>query len=299
MPAVRLTLGPVLFNWSAERLAAFYRDVAAAGVFDRVHVGEVVCGKRAPFTDAIWPEVIAGLEAAGIEVVLSTLALPSTPRERASVAATAGDDRLIEIDDVTALPARAGRPFVAGPLLNVYNEGAAAFLAARGAVTLCLPVELPLAAAGAIAAACPGVEVELFAFGRLPLALSGRCYHARLAGLAKDSCRFVCERDPDGLAVDTLEGRPFLAANGVQTLSHGVHAFLPTAAEAEAAGIRRLRLSPHTVDMAAVGRLYRAVLDGTTERAEALGALSAMALPGDLVDGYVRGARGCAPVAAA
>ena len=26
------------------------------------------------------------------------------------------------MNDVTALPARAGRPFVAGPLLNVYNE---------------------------------------------------------------------------------------------------------------------------------------------------------------------------------
>lgn len=299
MADVRLTLGPVLFNWSAERLAAFYRDVAAAGVFDRVHVGEVVCGKRAPFTDAVWPEVIDGLAAAGVEVVLSTLALPSTPRERAGVAAIAADDRLVEVNDVTALPARAGRPFVAGPLLNVYNEGTAAFLAARGAVGLCLPVELPLAAARAIAAACPGVEVELFAFGRLPLALSGRCYHARLAGLAKDSCRFVCERDPDGLAVDTLEGTPFLAANGVQTLSHGVHAFLPTAAEAAATGIRRLRLSPHGCDMVAVGRLYRAVLDGDVSRAEAVGALAAMPLPGGLVDGYVRGERGSAPASAA
>mgnify|MGYP000529376250 CR=1 FL=1 len=47
------------------------------------------------------------------------------------------------------------------------------------------------------------------AYGRLPLALSGRCYHARAQGLHKDSCQLVCDRDPDGLAVRTLEGQDF------------------------------------------------------------------------------------------
>jgi len=64
-----------------------------------------------------------------------------------------------------------------------------------------------------------GVDIEVWAFGRLPLALSARCYHARLAGLAKDSCQFVCEQDPDGLPVETLDGHPILAINGVQTVS--------------------------------------------------------------------------------
>ena len=72
----------------------------------------------------------------------------------------------------------------------------------------------------AIAAAVPNVAVEVFAFGRVPLAISARCYHARLHKLSKDNCRFVCEKDPDGLAVDTLDGEHFLAVNGVQTLSH-------------------------------------------------------------------------------
>ena len=298
MSDVRLTLGPVLFNWSAERLLEFYRGIAASRLFDRVHVGEVVCGKRMPFSDPVWPDAIGLLEDAGVEVVLSTLALPGTPRERKAVAELCGDGRLVEVNDVTALPARSGRPFVAGPFLNVYNEGTAAFLAARGAATLCLPVELPLRSAAAIGAACPGVELETFAFGRLPLALSGRCYHARLHGLHKDSCQFVCDKDPDGIAVDTLDGRHFLAANGIQTLSHGVQAWLPTEAEALAAGVRRLRLSPHTADMASVARVYRAVLDGVMSRPEALETLAALRLPGELVDGYVRGDRGCAAAVA-
>ena len=295
MPDIRLTLGPVLFNWSADRLSAFYRRIAESGLFDRVHVGEVVCGKRMPFSDPVWPEVIEGLEDAGSEVVLSALALPGTVRERRSVAEICGDERLVEINDVTALPGRGGRSFVAGPFLNVYNEGTAAFLARRGATTICLPVELPLASASAIAAACPDVEVELFAFGRLPLALSSRCYHARLHGLHKDSCQFVCDQDPDGIAVDTIDGQHFLAANGIQTLSHGVHAWLPTKQEAAAAGVRRLRISPHTADMVEVGGIYRSVLGGELSTEEGLRTLAALGLPGDLVDGYTRGLPGCAP----
>ncbi len=299
MSKIGLTLGPVLFNWDADRLRAFYKGIAENSKFDRVHLCEVVCGKRMPFTDAVWPDAIERLEAAGKEVVLSTLALPASTRERKTVADLCRDDHLAEINDVTALPARGRRPFVAGPLVNVYNEGAARFLAARGAVTLCTPVELPLTSVAVIAQACPELEIEVFAFGRLPLALSSRCYHARLHGLHKDSCQFVCEKDPDGLAVDTIDGQPFLAVNGVQTLSQGVQAYCPTAEEAASFGIRRLRLSPHTADMCAVSAIYRDLLDGVLQPGEAHARLSGLSLPGALIDGYTRGAPGCAPVAAA
>lgn len=294
MDKIALTLGPVLFNWSAERLRDFYGRIAEDSPFDRVHLGEVVCGKRMPFSDPVWPDLVETLEAAGKEVVLSTLALPSTTRERKSALETCAGERLVEINDVTALPARAGRPFVVGPFVNVYNEGTARFLAGRGATTICLPPELPLASVRTVASACPGIDIEVFAFGRLPLALSSRCYHARIHGLHKDSCQFVCDRDPDGLAVDTLDGQRFLAANGIQTLSHGVHVYCPSHSEAARSGVRRLRLSPHAVDMLKVGRLYRAVLDEAVAPAEALRRLRTYELPGELVDGYARGEAGCA-----
>jgi collagenase-like PrtC family protease len=296
---IGLTLGPALFNWDADRLLGFYNGIAENSKFDRVHVGEVVCGKRMPFSDPVWPEVIERLEAAGKEVVLSTLALPAAARERKSIAGICLDEHLVEVNDITALPLRAGKPFVAGPLVNVYNEGTAAFLAARGARTVCLPVELPLTSVQLIARACPGVEIEVFAFGRLPLALSSRCYHARLHGLHKDSCQFVCGNDPDGLAVDTIDGQHFLAVNGIQTLSQGVQAFCPTAAEAASWGIRRLRISPHTADMARVSVIYRELLDGITGPAEARKNLEGLGLPGGIIDGYTRGLPGCAPVPAA
>ncbi|MEI2386973.1 U32 family peptidase [Breoghania sp. JC706] len=290
---IGLTLGPVLFNWSADRLRKFYEGIANSSAFDRVHVGEVVCGKRMPFNDPVWPDVIAMLEDAGKEVVISALALPSTVRERKTVSALCEDDHMVEINDVTALSQRGGKPFVVGPFVNVYNEGTVRLMASRGARTVCVPVELPLASLATMAKSCPDIEFEVFAFGRLPLALSSRCYHARLHGLHKDSCRFICDRDPDGLNVDTLDGQPFLAANGIQTLSHGVQAFCPTVEEAERAGIRRLRLSPHTVDMVAAGDVYRSLLDGRIEPAEALNRLRGLDLPGELVDGYQRGLAGC------
>jgi O2-independent ubiquinone biosynthesis protein UbiV len=296
---IGLTLGPVLFNWDADRLRAFYKGIAENSKFDRVHLGEVVCGKRMPFTDAVWMDAIGWLEDAGKEVVLSTLSLPASPRERKTIADFCQGDHLIEMNDVTALPARTGQPFVVGPLVNVYNERAAQFFAARGAVAACLPVELPLAAVGVIARACPELEIEVFAFGRLPLALSSRCYHARLHGLHKDSCQFVCEKDPDGLAVDTIDGQKFLAVNGVQTLSQDVQAYCPTADEAAAHGVRRLRISPHTADMCAVSAIYRDLLDGAIAPDAAVSKLRAMNLPGALIDGYMRGKAGCEPVTAA
>lgn len=286
MSGIALTLGPVFFHWSPDRLCDFYRRIADEAPIDRVHVGEVVCGKRMPFSDPLWPEIIERLERAGKEVVLSTLAAPTTLRERRSLEDLCADERLVEINDVTGLPSRFGKPFVTGPFLNVYNEASARFLIELGAQTICPPVELSLAAVSGMAGACPEAEFEIFVFGRLPLALSGRCYHARIHGLHKDSCQFTCEKDADGLAVDTLDDQQFLAINGVQTLSNQVQAFCPAPTDLTSTGVRRIRLSPHTSDMIEVAKTYRALVDGREDPKGARFVLSCLDLPGTLVDGY-------------
>lgn len=289
MTRIELALGPCFFNWSADQFADFYARIADEAPVERVYLGEVVCGKRMPFTDKVWPEAIERLQRAGKTVVLSTLATPATVRERKILTEIASYDMPIEINDLTALEARDGRPFVAGPFLNVYSETALQLLAKRGATGWCPPVELPLAQITATAAACPQVGVELFAFGRLPLAVSSRCYHARAHGLSKDSCQFVCDKDADGMAVDTLDGQRFLAANGIQTLSHACQAVTLDGDQLASANIGRLRLSPHTVDMVAVANLYRALLDGAMSADEAACGLEQMALPGGPCNGYLTG----------
>ncbi len=289
---IELALGPCLFNWPADRLLDFYKRIAAEADVDRVYLGEVVCGKRMPFNDPVWPEVMEILSAAGKEVVLSTLAQPVNKRERDILRQQAGYDMALEINDMSMVPACSGRAFTAGPFLNVYNEASLAFLAGRGAATWCPPVELPLEAIQKIAALVPEVEVELFAFGRLPLALSSRCYHARAHGLRKDSCQFVCDRDPDGMDVATLDGRRFLAANGIQTMSDACHYAGLAGDHLATLGVRRLRLSPHTVDMVEVSSLFRRYLDGDLEAQEFEARLEALDLPGPLCNAYLAGEAG-------
>jgi collagenase-like PrtC family protease len=77
----------------------------------------------------------------------------------------------------------------------VYSGAALDELAAAGAVRWVPPVELPVDATGA-AIRSRAVEAEMFAFGRLPLALSARCFTARHYGLNRDECAFRCLEHP-------------------------------------------------------------------------------------------------------
>lgn len=288
---IGLTLGPLMFNWTPERVVDFYARIADEAPIERVYLGEVVCGKRSPLLEPSLAAAAERLERGGKEVVWSGLSIPANRRDRRAIAGLSEAEEVIEVNDVSALARRSG-PFVAGPLLNIYNEDAARDLMGRGCVRLCPNIELSLRAVGDIARGCPGLEIELFAFGRLPLALSGRCYHARVHGLHKDACQFICDRDPDGLAIQTLDGQDFLAINGVQTLSHGVQLADTRPDLLRAAGVRALRLSPHGSDMVAVAAAFRRFADGRTG-AEALRAeVAATGPPGPLVNGYLAGKAG-------
>lgn len=296
---LEITLGPLLFNWPPEQVLAFYAAMAQAPV-DRVHLGEVVCGKREPLLSAAFAEAATLLRQGGKTVVWSSLAMIASPAERAALRRQLADPaELVEVNDITALAELPpGQAFVAGPLLNVYNEAAAQALMARGCRRLAANVELSLDQIGAIAGACPDLEIEVFAFGRLPLALSGRCYHARLHGRRKDTCQYVCDQDPDGRSVATLEGEPFLALNGVQVMSDAVQLAAQPPDRLRAFGVTALRLSPHTGDMPAVVRAFRAFADGGIDAERLAAEVRQAGAPGPLVDGYLRGAPGRRPLAA-
>lgn len=290
-----IALGPLLFNWDPETVRDWYAAAARCEAIDRVYLGEVVCAKRRPLMAEALEEAADALAAAGKTVVWSSLALPASPPERRCVRDQVGAaPGLVEVNDLAALAALpAGRPFVAGPLLNVYNEDAAGELRRLGCQRLVGNVELALPALAAIGAACPGLELELFAFGRLPLAISGRCHHAHLHGRRKDNCLFVCDRDPDGAATATLEGETFLAINGVQVLSQAVHLAAPSRAALEAAGITALRLSPHSGDPAATANAFAAHYAETLDRDGLEAALRAAGAPeGGFVDGFLHGRAG-------
>ena len=243
------------------------------------------------------PDVIERLAAAGKQVLLGSLVLVSLRRERRQTASLAEfGSGLVEVNDLACLTSIAGRPHAIGPFVNIYNEASAAFHAAKGATRICLPPELPLSSVAAIAGAVPQVAIEVFAFGRVPLAISARCYHARLHKLAKDNCRFVCEQDPDGLAVTTLEDQAFLNMNGVQTLSHACCNLLGDLDRLKQSGVRSLRLSPQACDMVAVSRQFEAVLSGRVEAEEATGRLREIYPDIPFANGFLHGAPGASYV---
>jgi collagenase-like PrtC family protease len=293
----KLTLGPLLFNWPAEARRDFYFRIADEAPVDTVCLGEAVCSKRTPFFQHDLPEVIARLEAAGKEVVHTTLILVMAERERRDLAALAAAGSLfVEANDISTVALLDGRDHAIGPFVNVYNEGTLAYLVRRGAVRVTLPFELPAQALAALAEAArdmePRPELEVQVFGRAPLAISARCYHARSHGLHKNNCQYVCEADRDGLDLDTLDGEPFLAVNGTQTLSHRIVNLAAELPALRALGIARFRISPQDVDMVAVAETYRALLDDRLEPGAGLERLLELATFAPFSNGFYHGQEG-------
>ncbi|MDC7684437.1 U32 family peptidase [Asticcacaulis sp. BYS171W] len=289
----RLTLGPLLYNWSPEKARDFYFGVADEMDVDRVYLGEVVCSKRQPFHETYWPEVVERLERAGKQVVFSTLALVTTEREIKGLRELCADseDRLVEINDLTLLSRWTGKPFLVGPYVNIYNESALAVFEDMGAVGATLPFELPQKTLVSLASSAQ-CALEVQVFGRLPLAISARCYHARAFRLQKDSCRFVCDQHPDGMVVDTLDEQQFLTVNGTQTQSMTCVNLIRETAALKALGIRQLRLSPQNVDMIEVARVFRAVQRGTLAGDEAFAHLEGLMPQFQFSNGYFHGVEG-------
>ena len=294
MTAMHLTVGPNPFFWDAAGWRDFYARLADEAPVDRVVLGELVCSKRLPFYQSEIPAAVARLQAAGKRVALTSLALVTLKRERTLTAELAATGLEVEINDLTALAhLPTGAAFSVGPLVNVYNEGTLGWLAARGARRICLPPEVQPDPLAVLAQSSP-VPVEVWGWGRLPLAISARCYHARLHDRAKDSCQFVCDRDPDGRAVDTLDGQKFLAVNGVQTLSAACASAAHAVPRLRAAGVSALRLSPQSEGFVAVCTLFRELLDDRITAEEFDARARPLAPGGRFCDGFLTGAPGVA-----
>lgn len=284
----RLVMGPVLFHWQPDYLRDFYARIADEADIDVVHVGEVVCAKRMPFFDREWPGVIERLQRAGKQVVYSSLALVMGDREVGMIRDLADlPDILIEANDLSTIGVLGGRPHMVGPYVNIYNEGTLRYMIERGATRIALPWELPESSIASLCAAGRDAEMEMQVFGRVPLAISARCYSARANGLHKDGCRYVCGNMPDGMDVDTLDGAPFLAVNGLQTLSGSYLELSAEMADLREMGVSLFRLSPHRCDMVAIATLYRRLLAGGISPDEARAEILAVAGDINLANGFL------------
>lgn len=289
---MKVALGPLLYYWPRERVLAFYEEVAASAA-DIVYLGEVVCSRRHELGFEDWLGIARRLAAAGKEAVLSAQALAESEGDlKIARRLAANGEFRVEANDwgaVRLLQEHAG--WVAGPHLNVYNPETLALLQESGATRWVAPFEATRdIVRGVLGGAAQAVEAEVFAHGRLPLAHSARCFTARRFGLQKETCEYRCLEFPDGLALETREGQPLLAVNGVQTLSGGVYCLVGQLAELREAGVGILRISPQAESTARVLETWRAACDGLGA-AEARQALAGVS-PAALVNGFWRGRPG-------
>ena len=288
---MNLSLGPLLYYWSREDTLAFYAEAANWPVA-RVYLGESVCSRRHLLRLPDWLAVAEQLAAAGKDVVLSSQTLVESESDLKTLRRIVGDGRfMVEANEWGAvrLLSEAGVPFVAGHTLNIYNPETLDVLAGLGAQRWLPPVEMSRVALMSILAGAPaGMETEVFAYGRLPLAYSARCFTARHYNLPKDDCQFRCLDHPDGMQLSTREGEPFLTLNGIQTQSAGIYNLIGELPSLRELSIASLRLSPQSRHMGRVVEAFRAALAGEPTAADGL----ARIMPGPAVDGYWHGRAG-------
>ncbi len=293
---MKLSLGPLLYYWSRQSTLAFYADMADAPV-DIVYLGETVCSRRHELRLSDWLEVAGVLAAAGKEVVLSSQVLVESESDLKTLRRIVSNGHFrVEANDMGAVNLLEGQApadgWIAGPTLNVFNPATLDLLAGLGATRWVAPPEMSRAHIHALREGLGhGMEVEILAHGRLPLAYSARCFTARHFNLQKDSCEFRCLGSADGIPLKTREGTPFLTLNGIQTQSAQVHTLLGDLPGVCAEGIDILRISPqgaHTLDIVA---LFRQAVDGLIPAADALREALPL-LPAEACNGFWHGQPG-------
>ena len=143
---MRLSIGPIQYFWERQQVLDFYEQ-AADSVAEIVYLGEVICSKRRLVKLDDWLAIGKELKQSGKEVILSSLTLLEAASELGALKKLCRNDSfMVEANDVAAIQllSTAGKDFVTGPTVNIYNNRSLQLLARKGLKRWVLPVELGL-----------------------------------------------------------------------------------------------------------------------------------------------------------
>lgn len=261
---MQLTLGPIPFFWPQQQVLDFYEGLLKQPI-ERIYLGESVCSKRREMRTQDWLDMASFLQDNGKQVVLSTLTLIEAESELKQLKRLCEQGQLlVEANDMGAvqLLSQQGVPFITGAAINIYNGRSLRRLQQAGMQRWNLPVELSQTslrdtmhqAKELTTDALP--EVEVFAYGYLPLAFAARCFTARHRNLLKDDCSFCCIEYPQGIPLASQNGEHLFIMNGIQTLSAKCYDLIDQINVMQELGVDALRISPTSTDMSDVIQRY-------------------------------------------
>lgn len=288
----KLSLGPVLYHWPREVLLDFYAQIIDTPV-EIVYLGETICSKRKSLRTQEWLELAQRLQAAGKEVVLSTLTLLEAESDLKTLRTLCQQHEImVEANDMAAVHLLEGKPFITGPGINIYNPRTLSFLTGLGLHRWVFPVELSYHALIDLQMQRPsGIETEVLVYGCLPLAYSARCFTARAHNLSKDDCQHRCLDYPEGLMLFTQDHQPFLVLNGIQVQSACYYHLLSVLNDLKTLNVDVLRISPqsrHTQDIISI---FHQCLCEPSYLAQGIESLQGL-IPTQVCDGYWYGRAG-------
>lgn len=275
---MELTLGPVLFDWEKEELLRFY-DEAADMPVDMVYLGEVVCAKKKRLNVKEIESVGKKLEKAGKKVVISSLVVISNEEEMKLARDMASLPFTIEANDMSLFnivtpnaELLTPNSIIAGPHITTYNVPSIEFLKSIGVKRVVFPIELSRDSVK-YCIEHTGIDAEVFAHGKAPLAFSWRCYTSRAYGLNKSNCQYHCKQHPDGMLLKTIDNEPTFTINGTSVLSALTYTLVEVVEDLKTIGVNALRISPQYQHTRHIVDVFRKRMDGIIGPEEGLTAL--------------------------
>ncbi|XOV79863.1 MAG: U32 family peptidase [Aestuariibacter sp.] len=274
---MKFSLGPIQYFWPKAKMQRFYQQAAESDI-DIVYLGETVCSKRREFKLEDYLVQAHTLREAGKQVCLSSMTLLEAPSEIRELRKYVDNGEfLVEANDVGAIAMlqQSGLSFVTGSGINCYNQHTLKHLFDMGMIRWVVPVELSrdwvhdLLNTSMVNSFRGDFTTEVFGFGHLPLAWSGRCFTARSENRSKDQCELCCIKYPQGRTVSSQDGTQVFTLNGIQTQS-GYRYNLLNQLPAMTDLIDIVRISPQPEDTFEWLRAFKANINGTApQRLEA------------------------------